>query len=60
MGFSRQEHLSGLPFSSPVDHVWLELPTIICPSWMALEGVAHSFNELDKAVIHVISLFSFL
>ena len=29
-------------------------------SWVALHGVAHSFIELDKAVIHVISLVSFL
>ena len=25
------------------------------PSWMALQGMAHSFFELDKAVIHVTS-----
>ena len=30
------------------------------PSWVALHGMAHSFIELDKAVIHVISLVSFL
>ena len=29
-------------------------------SWLALCGMAHSFTELDKAVIHVISLGSFL
>ena len=29
-------------------------------SWVALHGIAHSFIELDKAVIHVISLVSFL
>ena len=29
-------------------------------SWVALHGMAHSFIELDKAVIHVISLVSFL
>ena len=29
-------------------------------SWVALHGMAHSFVELDKAVIHVISLVSFL
>ena len=27
-----------------------------CPFWMALHGMAHSFIELDKAVIQVISL----
>ena len=26
-----------------------------CPSWVALHGMAHSFIELDKAVIQVIS-----
>ena len=26
------------------------------PSWVALHGMAHSFIELDKAVIHVIRL----
>ena len=30
------------------------------PSWVALHGMAHSFIELDKAVVHVISLISFL
>ena len=29
-------------------------------SWVALQGLAHSFIELDKAVVHVISLISFL
>ena len=29
-------------------------------SWVALNGMAHSFNELYKAVIHVIRLVSFL
>ena len=35
------------------------LSTMTCP-WVALHSMAHSFIELDKAVIHVISLFSFL
>ena len=30
------------------------------PSWVALHGMAHSFTELDKAVVHVIRLVSFL
>ena len=29
-------------------------------SWVAPHGMAHSFIELDKAVVHVISLISFL
>ena len=55
MGFSRQECWSGLPFPSPMDHVlsWTDI-------WVALHSMAHSFIELDKSVIHVISLVSFL
>ena len=64
LGFSRQEYWSGLPlsslFPSPVDHVLSELSTITHPSWVALHGMAHSFIELDKAVVHVIRLVSFL
>ena len=45
---------------SPVDHVLSELSTMTRPSWVALHGMAHSFIELDKAVVHVISLVSFL
>ena len=33
---------------------------MIHPSWVALHGMAHSFIELDKAVVHVISLISFM
>ena len=60
MGFSRQECCSGLPFPSPVDHVLSELSTMTRLSWAALHGMAHSFIELDKAVVHVIRLVSFL
>ena len=60
MGFSKQEYGSGLPFTSPVDHVLSELSTMTHPSWVALHGMAHSFIELDKAVVHVIRLVSFL
>ena len=60
VGFSRQEYWSGLPFPSPVDHILSELSTMICSSWVALRGMAHSFTELDKAVVHVINLVSFL
>ena len=48
MEFSRQEYLSGLPFSLPVDHILSELFTITCPSWVVLHGIAHSFIELHK------------
>ena len=54
-----QKHI-GLPFPSPVDHALSELSTMTRLSWVALQGMAHSFIELDKAVIHVISLVSFL
>ena len=59
MGFARQEYWSGLPFPSPVDHILSELFTMSRPSWVALHSMAHSFIELDKAVVHVIRLVSF-
>ena len=42
-----------------MDHVLSELSSMTCPSWVALHGMAHSFIELDKAVVHVIRLVSF-
>ena len=60
MGFSRQEYWSCLPFPCPVDHVLSELSTMTSSSWVALQGMAHSFIELDKAVVHVIRLVSSL
>ena len=60
MGFSRQEYRSGLPFPSPVDHILSDLSTMTHLSWVALQGMTHSFIELDKTVAHVISLVSFL
>ena len=47
-----------IPFSCAP--VLSELYTITCPSWVALQGMAHGFLELDKAVVHVIRLVSFL
>ena len=58
--FSRQEYWNGLPFPSPVDHIFSELSAVTRPSWVTLHGMAHSFIELDKAVVHVIRLASFL
>ena len=59
MGFSRQEYWNGLPFPSLVDTFCQNsLPWPVLQ--VALHGMAHSFIELDKAVIHVISLISFL
>ena len=57
MGFSRQEHWSGLSFPSPVDLVLSELSTMTHPSWVALHGMAPSFIELDETVVHVISFY---
>ena len=51
--------LKWFAISSPVDHVLSELSTMTCPSWVALHSMAHSFIELDKTVVHVISLISF-
>ena len=60
MGFSRQEYWSGMPFPSPVDHFLLDLSIMTLPSWVALYSMAHSFIELYKVVVHVISLINIL
>ena len=49
---SKKEHFSGLPFLPPVDHVLSKLPTITHLSWLALQGMAHSFTELCKPLHH--------
>ena len=59
-GFSRQEYWTGLPFPSPMDHVLSELSTMIHLSCVALHSMAHSFFELDKAVVLMMRLVSFL
>ena len=60
MGFSRQEYGGGLPLPSSLDLILSELSTMTCLSWVALHGMAQTFIELDKAVVHVISLIRFL
>ena len=60
MEFSRQEYGSGLPLPFPVDRDLSELYSMSHPFWVVLHIMAHSFIELDKTVIHVISLVSFL
>ena len=60
MEFLGQEYWSGLPFPSPVGHIFSELSTMIPWSWVALHVMADSLTELDKVVIHLISLISFL
>ena len=47
-------------FLSLVNHVLSELSTMTRLSWVALHSMAHSFTELDKAVVHVIRVVSFL
>ena len=42
-----------------VDHILSELSTMTCPPWVAPQAWL-SFIELDKAVVHVIRLASFL
>ena len=59
MGFSRPEHWSGLPFPSPADHILSDFSTMTRPSWVAHMAWL-SFIELDKGVVHVIRLVSFL
>ena len=43
-----------------MDHVLSELSAMTRPSWVALHGMAHSFIEPNKAMVHVISLVSLL
>ena len=59
-GVLKARILQWFPFPSPVDHILPELSTMTHPSWVALHSMAHSFIELDKAVVHVIRLVSFL
>ena len=47
-----------IPFSS--GHILSEFSTMTRQSWVALHRMAHSFIELDKAVVHVTRLLSFL
>ena len=54
-----QKYWSGLPFSFPVDHILSDLSTMThCLVWPHMAWL--SFIELDKAVVHVIRLASFL
>ena len=55
-GVLKARILKWFAFPSPVDDVLSELSTMTCPSWVALQGMAHRCIELDKAVIHVIRL----
>ena len=59
-GILQARTLKFLPFPSPVDHVLSELSTMTHLSWVAPHSMAHSFILLDKAVVYVIRLVSFL
>ena len=41
-------------------HRHVRLSTVTHPSWVALYSMAHSFTELEQAVVHVIRLVNFL
>ena len=43
-----------------MSHILSKVSTMTHTSWVALHGMAHDFIELDKAVVHVIRLVSFL
>ena len=43
-----------------MDFILSELSTMARPALVALHSMAHSCIELDKAVVHVITLVSFL
>ena len=61
MGFSRQEYWSGLPFPFSFHGPrFVKFSSMTHPSWVALHVMAHDFIELDKAVVHVISLVNFM
>ena len=45
---------------SPLDRVLSQFSTMTHLSWVALRSMAHSFIDLDKSVVHVISLISFV
>ena len=59
-GVPRQERRSGLPFPSLVDQILSELSTMTYLCWVSLQGMVHTFIELDKAVVHEICLVSVL
>ena len=48
-------HILGwFAFPPPVNHGFSELSSMTHASWVALPGMAHSFIELEKAVIQVL------
>ena len=59
-GVLKARILKWFSIPSPVDHILSELSTMTHLYWVALPGMTHSFIELEKSVIHVMSLVSFL
>ena len=59
-GVLKARILKWFAMPSPVDHILSDLSTMTRLSWVALRGMAHHFFELDKAVVHVIRLVSFM
>ena len=51
-GKKKKKHSSGLPFLLPVDHILPKLFIITHLSWVALQGMSHSFIELQKSHHH--------
>ena len=60
MGFSRQEYWSGLHYLLQWNSFCQDSTPWPIRLWFSLHGMAHSFTELDKAVVHVIALINFL
>ena len=48
----QQKYWSSLPFPPLADHILSELSTMTCPSWVALNGMAHSFIDSCKPLCH--------
>ena len=57
---TEQLHFTSGKEGPRVAQVQLLGPAVTHPSWVALHSMAYSFIELDKAVVHVIRLVSFL
>ena len=60
MGFLKARMLMWFAILFSSGPGFVRLSTMTHPSWVALHGMAHSITELDKTVVQVISLVSFL
>ena len=59
-GVLKARMLKWFALLSPAVHIFSKLCTVTHPSWVTLQDMAHSFVQLDKAVVHVFCLVSFL